>query len=261
MANTDQNTALPVRTEADGVDERLHVKIVDGTSPASNQMTVDGDKNAHVEVHGNDPGGADRVVRTSERGGITPDGVYDGTFNTKPGNCGVIASVRALTQDSTTQTAQVTSVRHAASNTTALDVSLHDSSGAPLTSTNPIPVTIVDAPAGESPIHDFIFTPADIAKAGTADLDYPVSSGKTLILKQILTAASGKFKAEIMTSPDGVTFTTRAVRFSSVAVPTADWTIPVPIVLVGTGAKVRVHVTNIDNQPQTIYATVVGSES
>lgn len=58
----DQQLALPIRTEADGLDQRVQVKIVDKTAPGTQQMAVDLDSNAHVEVHGNAPDGTDRVV-------------------------------------------------------------------------------------------------------------------------------------------------------------------------------------------------------
>ena len=52
---SDYKSGLPVRSEADGTDERLQTKIVDATSPDTQQMEVDSDNNAHVEVHGNNP--------------------------------------------------------------------------------------------------------------------------------------------------------------------------------------------------------------
>lgn len=48
----DQNTSLPVRSEAD-VDERLQTKIVDYTTPTQG-MNVDTDGSAQVEIHTSD---------------------------------------------------------------------------------------------------------------------------------------------------------------------------------------------------------------
>ncbi|NIQ16877.1 MAG: hypothetical protein GTO02_21590, partial [Candidatus Dadabacteria bacterium] len=48
----DQNTSLPIRTEADA-DERVQSKIVDFTTPAQG-MNVDSDGSAQVEIHTSD---------------------------------------------------------------------------------------------------------------------------------------------------------------------------------------------------------------
>lgn len=258
MANTDQNTSLPVRSESDGLDERLHVKIVDGTTTAINQMTVDSDKNAHVEIHGNDTSAVDRVVRLSERGAITPDGIYDLTNNKIPGNIGLIASTRQATPGDTFQTERITSIKYAPTNTTSLDVSIHDESGHAYSETNPLPVTSVDNEGVNKLI--YAFTPSDVAKAGTANLDYSVTSGKTLKIRQVCASASGKIKLEVSTSPDGLTFTTFAVFFNATADQNIMWTLPTTLDTTGVGSKVRLHLTNLDNQPQTIYTTISGYE-
>ena len=62
----DQATALPIRTE-DDIQERVQVKLVDYLNPgtglaADQQMSVDTDHNAHVEIHGNDEAGVDRIA-------------------------------------------------------------------------------------------------------------------------------------------------------------------------------------------------------
>ena len=73
---SDKKIGLPVRTEED-VDKKVQVKVVDATNPDTQQMEVDTDGNAHVEMHGNDPAGVDRVLKTSEEGSVDIDGVYD----------------------------------------------------------------------------------------------------------------------------------------------------------------------------------------
>lgn len=256
---SDQNTSLPIRTEADGVDERLHVKIVDGTSPAVNQMTVDADKNAHVEMHGNDPASVDRVVRTSELGALTPDGVYDAANNTKPGNVGVITSTRAATPDDTTQVQRVTG-KNGTTDTDvwALDVSLHDEDGNKFTESNPLPVTLVDSEGAE--VNDYN-TAAAVAAAASSNHDYTVTALKTLKLSQIWAAASGKMKIEVQIETGVATgvFTTRFVGFNS----TANTNICIPVgenISVAAGVRVRVIRTNKDNQAQDVYSTISGHE-
>jgi hypothetical protein len=256
---SDYNSGLPVRTEADGTDERVHVKIVDGTSPAINQMTVDSDKNAHVEIHGNDPSAVDRVIRTSELGALTPDGVYDATNNTKPGNSGIIASVRDVAPSDTTQTQRVTAKTGTVdTDVRALDVSLHDENGNAFSASNPLPITSVDSEGTE--INDYN-TSASLASGGTNNHDYTVTALKTLKLSRVWASASSKLKIEVQIETGAGTgvFATRFVGFNSTANPN----ILIPIdenVSVGAGVRVRVIRTNKDNQAQDVYSTISGHE-
>ena len=253
---SDYNSALPIRSEADGSDERLHVKIVDGTNPAVNQVQVDSDKNLHVEIHGNDPAGVDRVVRTSQQGALTPDGVYDVANNTKPGNSGVIASTRNATPSDTTQTQRITSVTNATKR--LLDVSMHDENGDAFSPTNPLPVTWVDSEGTE--INDYLTNTA-IAANATSNHDYTVTASKTLKLTQIWATASGKMKIEVQveTGVGTGTFTTRYVAFNSTANPNIN--IPMSEhITVAAGIKVRVIRTNKDLQLQDLYSTISGHE-
>lgn len=250
---SDYNSGLPVRTQADGADERLHVKVVDGLVPAQ-RMTVDTDLNAHVEAHGNDPAGTDRVIRTSEQGALTPDGVYDAATNTKPGNAGLIASSRNATPSDTTQTERVTSVTLAT--VKALDISLHDEAGAAYSATNPLPVTINESEGTEVNDYD---TQATLAAAATDNHDYTaVGSFK---LSQIWAAASGKLKITVQVETGVATdiFTTKFIGFNSTANPN----ILIPIgefMTVAAGVRVRVIRQNNDNQPQDVYSTISGHE-
>jgi hypothetical protein len=45
----DYNSGLPIRSEADGVDEKVLVKLVDGQMGGSNQMRIDADNNRSEE--------------------------------------------------------------------------------------------------------------------------------------------------------------------------------------------------------------------
>lgn len=246
----DYDSGLPIRSEADGTDERVHVKIVDGTNPAVNQTTVDSDSNLHVEIHGNDPAGVDRVVRTSEIGALTPDGVYDATDNTKPGNVGLIASVRDAAPGDTTQTQRLTSVTNG--DKRLLDVSIHDEDGAVFSEDNPFPVTVVDAEGTEVSNYQ---TSASVAANASVNHDYTVA-GTDLKLQQIFASGSGKIKVEVRVGPT-LTLVSKFVGFNSTANPNIEFTLKSPIT-VPVGDIVRVVITNRDNQPQDVYSTVVG---
>jgi len=64
----DVNLPVPIRTYADG-DGLVQIKIVDPTTIAQ-VSEVDTDKNLHVEMHGNQPGGADIVVALDSSGRV-----------------------------------------------------------------------------------------------------------------------------------------------------------------------------------------------
>lgn len=255
----DYNSGLPIRSEVDGTDERVHSKIVGsptGASPATNQTAVDNDKNLHVEMHGNDPAGTDRVVRTSEIGALTPDGVYDVANNTKPGNSGLIASTRNATPADATQTQRITSVTN--STKRLLDVSMHDENGDAFSASNPLPVTSVDSEGTE--VNNYA-TAAAVAAAATSNHDYTVTAAKTLKLAQIWATGSGKLKVEVQIETGAATgvFNTVFVGFNSTANPN----ILIPIgenITVAAGVRVRVIRTNKDNQAQDVYSTISGHE-
>ncbi len=252
----DYNSGLPIRSESDGVDEKVIVKVIDGTPGGSNQMSVDSDKNAHVEVHGNNPAGGDEVLRLSEIGALTPDGVYDVANNTKPGNLGLIASERNATPGDTTQTQRLTSVTNGTKR--LLDISLHDENGAVFSAANPLPVTSVDSEGTE--VNDYN-TVAAVAAGASSNHDYTVTALMILKLSQIWASASGKMKIEVQIETGVATgvFTTRFVGFNS----TSDTNIELPIrenISVAAGVRVRVIRTNRDNQAQDVYSTISGHE-
>lgn len=259
---SDYNSGLPIRSEVDGTDERVHSKIVGsptGASPATNQVAVDNDKNAHVEMHGNDPAGTDRVVRTSEIGALTPDGVYDVANNTKPGNAGVIVHTRAVTPGDAQQNIRATGI-NSTTNTSvwAQDVAIRDEQGNPFSATNPLPVTSVDSEGTE--VNNYLASVA-VAVNGAVNHDYTVTAATTLKLSNIWASASGKMKIEVQVETGVATgsFTSRFVGFNSTANPNIELPI-VENIAVAAGVKVRVIRTNKDNQAQDLYSTISGHE-
>lgn len=250
----DYNSSLPIRTEGDP-QEKVQSKIVDFTNPSIGQI-VDSDGNSHVEMHGNNPAGSDEVLRLSELGAITPDGVYDAVNNSKPGNVGLIASVRDANPSDTTQTQRLTSTTQGSKR--LLDIALHDEDGNVFSASNPLPVTSVDSEGVE--VNSFV-TSASVAAGASVDADYTVSAGKTLKLSQIHVSASGKLKAEIKveTAAGSGTFATKFVKFNSTANPNIEASVYENIA-VPAGAKVRVTITNRDTSPMDLYSTICGHE-
>lgn len=253
----DYNSGLPIRSQADGTDERVHVKIRDSVNPALG-AEVDSDRNLHVELHGNDPAGTDRTVRTSEQGALTPDGVYNVTTNTKPGNVGIITHTRSATPGDTTQNKRPTSVTGSA-NREAIDVALSDENGVPFSVTNPLPTTIVDSEGTE--INNFN-TVANVAAGATSNHDYTVTVATTFRLSQIHASASAKLKVEVQIETGVATnvFNTRFVQFNSTSDPNIEINIK-EVIAIAAGVRVRIIRTNRDNQPQDVYSTICGNEN
>jgi len=258
---SDYNSGLPVRSEADGVDEKVIVKITDGQMGGTNQMTVDTDQNAHVEMHGNDPAGVDRVLRTSELGAMNVDGDYDASNNSVPASVGVIWHDRAGTTADIHQNFRPTGIQGTANGDVhAIDVSLFDEAGNAYSDTNPLPVTFVDNEGSE--VNDYNNNGGVAVAAGSSDNhDYTVTAAKTLKLSKIWAAASGKLKIEVQVETGVGTdaWATKFVGFNSTANPN----IPLDInenIAVAAGVRVRVIRTNKDNQSQDVYSTICGHE-
>jgi len=254
----DYESGLPIRTEADGTDERVHVKIVDGTNPSVNQTTVDNDKNLHVELHGDDEGNTDRVVALSEKGNVALDGVQDVSTNTNPSSSALIAHDRnGISTNRTHQDKRVTAIL-GETNTVCLDIALHDESGQNYDANNPLPVALEESEGNE--INDFQVS-ASVAKNTIVNHDYVVTAGKTLVGDQIWASASGKIKVEVQVETGVGTgiYNSAFVAFNSTANPNIE--IPVLKRLkVIAGVNVRIVIKNLDNQPQDVYSTLTAIE-
>lgn len=259
MADIDYNSSLPVRSEADGIDARVQVKIVDKTAPGTQQMTVDTDSNAHVEMHGNDPAGVDRVARTSEAGELANNGLYNAATNTKPSHNGLILQQRNAASADSRQIMQPTAVRGTVDTTkVAIDVSMNDENGNAYTTLNPMPVVLSDEEIGTA-VHDFQIdaSPTGIAAAGTGTITYTVPAASILSLKRIVMSGSGRFKAEVFL---GVASGTprKYVLFNSTAQPNLPFDVPKNFRLNATEV-VKVTFTNLDKQPFNVFLTVEGT--
>lgn len=256
---SDQAMGQPVRSEADGTDQRVQVKIVDKTSPGTQQMTVDTDSNAHVESHGNDPAGVDRVQILTEEGRSTTRGDYNVSTNTKPSSNAAILHSRQTTPTEVHQTLRPTGINSSVNTSVwAQDVAMRDEDGNPFTTANPLPVTSVDSEGTEVNAYN---TASAVAAAAVSNHDYTVTALKTLKLSGVRATASARSKIEIQIE-SGVgtnTFATVAVSFNSVSDP--DMWVPLPEnVTVAAGVRVRVIRTNRDLLAMDLYSTIMGHE-
>jgi len=129
--------------------------------------------------------------------------------------------------------------------------------GADVSALNPIPVVLSSDPSGTE-INNYN-TAGSVASAASSNHDYPVTAAKTLILTQIIAAASGKMKIEVQVETSTNVFATRYVQFNSTAAPNMIMEFASPV-QIAAGLRVRIIRTNLDNQAQDLYSTICGNE-
>ena len=139
-------------------------------------------------------------------------------------------------------------------------VSIQDSSGAAITASNPLNVVI--APTAGGTLVNKYNTTAAVASNATTNHDYTITSGKTFTGRKFWASASGAIRADVLTSPDGTTFTTFWTGFNSTAEPNIDIQLDtLAIQDSGTGSKIRIVITNRDKAAMDVYSTISGSEA
>lgn len=247
---------LPVRSKADGTDERVLVKIQDATDPGGVDKGVEvSEKKAHVRVHGKDSDGADKEALLSQEGHIQSNGDYDATNNKRPSSQGLIASDRDASPSETTMNKRPTAVE-GDDDKVALDVAISDSSGNRIDENNPLPVYPAESPGDEIDEYD---KSVDLAKDTADQHDYTVSSGKILKSIEAVGSSSGyaKFELQIETAVGSGTYNTVATRFNSTASPNVRIKYRKTV---AAGLIVRVEKTNLDNQPTDVYSEIKGIE-
>jgi len=256
----DYDSGLPIRTEADGTDERLHSKIVDFADPGGTDKQVEvSEKLLHNRNFGHDPAGLKVQERLSETGETAVDGTYNATTNTNPANIGVVVQERNAASSDVRQTMKPTAIRGTVDNTkVAMDIALNDENGNSYTKDNPLPVSLEESEGDE--ICDRK-TSTSVAVDTTVTHDYTVTALKSLIIDGAWISASGKIKA-VLSVETGVgtgVFTPKFDAFNSTSSPNIE--IPIKKRLeVAAGVRVRISITNRDNQPQDVYSTLLGDE-
>ena len=132
-------------------------------------------------------------------------------------------------------------------------------SGANVSPTNPVPVTISSAVIGTS-INNYN-TASAIAAGASSNHDYTITALKTFQGKKIWASASGLMKIEVQVSPDGLAFSTLWVGFNSTATPNISVDLDEMVFLEsGVGSKIRVIRTNLDKKAMDLYSTISGTE-
>lgn len=144
-----------------------------------------------------------------------------------------------------------------------LPIRLFDEDNVPYTANNPVPVTLEESEGDE--IHD-PNEAVDVTKrvgetVTSANHDYTVSAGQVFQLEKVLFSASGRMKCEVQveTGVAADTYNTVAVGFNSTSNPSDAIDLKRPL-KVAAGVRVRVVVSNLDNDDQSLYSTIIGLE-
>jgi hypothetical protein len=149
-------------------------------------------------------------------------------------------------------------IRDLAAATDSVAAWISDATGAAFSNTNPLPVSL--SPSAGDEVNDYKLAAA-VAGGASDNHDYTVTAATTLNLMQVVGSGSGKAKMEVKVET-GVatnTFTTYATFFNSTSDPNMEWKLSAPIA-VAAGVRVRVTMTNRDNQSQDLYSTISGIE-
>ena len=141
-----------------------------------------------------------------------------------------------------------------------LPVRLRDEDNIPYSGNNPLPVSVEESEGDE--IHDYNEA-VDVTKnGGTDEHDYVVTAAKIFNLEKVLFAGSGRMRAELQVETGVGTdlFNTVAVAFSSTSKLSDEISLK-RAKNVAAGVKVRVALTNLDNDDQSLYSTIIGVEN
>lgn len=259
MADTDHKSSLPVRSEKDGLDERLHTKIVDFEAPdaAENQVQVS-EKLLHVRTFGHDESGDKKQILTNEKGNIAIDGDYDVANNSNPSSSGLVLHDRTATGVLPTRENQNVrptgkSYDDGVKTIVALDIALHDEEGKPFSEENPLPVTFSESEGEE--VHDFKDSAAPIAKDASDSHTYIVPVGKVFLFEQVIMDASVQHKIEVAYGTAGAEVR-KFVRFGTKS-KDSSFELKRSVRLTA-GQQIVITRTNQDQQSATLFSTIVG---
>lgn len=162
-------------------------------------------------------------------------------------------TIGAVTQAGAPWSQNLTQILGAAPSATNALPSQIATSGAFVSTSNPLPVTISSATPGTA-IQDY-HTSVNLAAGSSITFTYTVVAAHTFSLERCWASASGKIRAELINN--GATI---MVGFNSTATPNIDMTIVAPPT-VAAGNTVQVTITNDDILPFNVYATIEGNQN
>ena len=127
----------------------------------------------------------------------------------------------------------------------------------PISSTNPLPVNIVEKLEGTA-VHSY--NSATVVKDSSQNHDYAITNTKTIQVKKIVVGASGSGKYTVQHGlPAGLA--TKAVVFTSAATKSFELEFNPPLSQASTGTEIiRIIKYNDDNADQDMFSTIMGEE-
>lgn len=279
----DFDSSLPIRTEAAG---DVDVFISDATTPAQ-KLKV----NADGSIDTNFPTGSKIIVTDgTDDLEVNPDGSINAVVSAvdldiRPltnsdvvtvedgGGSLTVDGTVAATQSGTWDIGTVTSITNDVNiadggnsitvdavdldirDLTATDVvsaNIRDESGNAFSLSNPMPVEMVSDASGDE-ICEYN-TSASVASDASVNHDYTVTAAKTFLGVEAWIAGSGKLKVQVL-----INGAVKFVGFNSTANPNV--LIPMERICKAAATQVvRITITNLDNQAQDLYSTLLGLE-
>ena len=250
------NEGLPVRSESDA-QKYVRTKTYDAATGAKGQ-DVDVDGNAKVSPFGQDSDGVNVRERLSQQGHSTMNGVYDAATNKDPSQVGLVAMEENASPADAQQILRLTAKPNIAGTIRALQIALLDSSAAPFTKTNPLPVEI-----SESTGVEIVDPDKSVAVAGNASAnhDYEVTAAKTLLVSHVNVSSSARAEFILQRETGVATDVWDDIDWSFTSSATRKDVIKCEKLLkVAAGVRIRVVKTNTENQAQDLFSTVYGIE-
>lgn len=143
-------------------------------------------------------------------------------------------------------------IRDLSAATDSVSAHLKDEAGVAFSAANPLPVVIASDAEGDE-ICDYKTT-ASVASDATVNHDYTVTAAKTFLGEEAWASASGEIKVELL-----VNGAVKFVGFSSAS--NKNVRIPLKKILKGQATEaIRIAITNLENQAQDVYSTLLGLE-
>lgn len=243
----DQNTSLPIRTEAPG---DVQVRLGDGTTPAQ-YLAIDAAGLLGSKLYD----GAGTAITSQLNGaqqaldvGINVAGVQIDPRQIRALTAADVVTVQAIVDPLPAGTNSIGKV--------GIQVG-----GTDVSSSNPVPVILAPGVSGTE-VHNYN-TAAALGAGATSNHDYTITAGKSFKGEKFWASASGKLRVEVQISDAaGSVFSTKWVGFNSTANPNIDIFLgevlaSSPVSVTG---KIRIIRKNLENQAQDVYSTISGSE-
>lgn len=258
---SDYNSSLPIRTENNG---DAAIKIVDGTI-TSRQLTVNADGSLNITDNGNSltVDAADLDIRDLA---FATDKV-DASGSVVALDAPTLAALESITVQNGAGAGAV-NIQDGGNSITvdATDLDIRDlthvsdsmkvGDGTDFLAINTdgsINVVVSnDVPGTEICDRQ---TSSSVAAAASVNHDYTVTALKTFTAEAAMVAGSGKIKVQVLFN--GV------IKFDAFN-STANPTVKIPMyrmIKANAGQVVRITITNLDNQAQDLYSTLMGSET